>query len=207
MQFENWLVFCTIALMGTAAPGPAALLVSLNSLSFGLKKSLITVLGNITGLLIMSTLSILGLSAVVLHSSVGFYVIKLLGAGYLAYIGLNFWINGVGIIELDSAEKLKGGSMSLYSQGILVALTNPKAVIFTTALFPQFIVTTASLFYQFSILVLSFMSLSFICLSVYALVAQRAWANTMNVRIQKLIGKIFGVLFISAGCMLVTTLD
>jgi hypothetical protein len=46
MQFENWFMFCSIALLATATPGPAALLVSINSISFGFKKSLITVLGS-----------------------------------------------------------------------------------------------------------------------------------------------------------------
>jgi threonine/homoserine/homoserine lactone efflux protein len=198
-------MFCSIALLATATPGPAALLVSINSLSFGFKKSIYTVLGNVTGLFIMSTLSVLGLSAVVLHSTVAFTIIKLLGVAYLAYLGFKFWVNGVGIIEIDSTKKSKGSSLSLYTQGVLVALTNPKAVIFTTALFPQFIVAADPLMFQFSILVLSFMLLSFICLSSYALVAQGAKARTINTRVQKLLGKIFGATFIGSGCILATT--
>jgi threonine/homoserine/homoserine lactone efflux protein len=198
-------MFCSIALLATATPGPAALLVSINSLSCGFKKSIYTVLGNVTGLFIMSTLSVLGLSAVVLHSTVAFTIIKLLGVAYLAYLGFKFWVNGVGIIEIDSTKKSKGSSLSLYTQGVLVALTNPKAVIFTTALFPQFIVAADPLMFQFSILVLSFMLLSFICLSSYALVAQRAKARTINTRVQKLLGKIFGATFIGSGCILATT--
>ena len=205
MQFENWFMFCSIALLATATPGPAALLVSINSLSFGFKKSLITILGNVTGLFIMSTFSVLGLSAVVLHSTVAFTVIKLLGAAYLAYLGFKLWVNGVGTIEVGSTRKSKGSSLSLYTQGVLVALTNPKAVVFTTALFPQFIVDADPLMFQFSILVLSFMLLSFICLSLYALIAQRAKARTINTQVQKLFGKIFGAIFIGAGCILATT--
>ncbi len=205
MQFENWFMFCSIALLATATPGPAALLVSINSLSFGFKKSLVTILGNVTGLFIMSTFSVLGLSAVVLHSTVAFTVIKLLGAAYLAYLGFKLWVNGVGTIEVGSTRKSKGSSLSLYTQGVLVALTNPKAVVFTTALFPQFIVAADPLMFQFSILVLSFMLLSFICLSLYALIAQRAKARTINTRVQKLFGKIFGAIFIGAGCILATT--
>ncbi len=205
MQFENWFMFCSIALLATATPGPAALLVSINSLSFGLKKSLLTVLGNVTGLFIMSTFSVLGLSAVVLHSTVAFTVIKLFGAAYLAYLGFKLWVNGVGNIEVGSTRKSKGSSLNLYTQGVLVALTNPKAVIFTTALFPQFIVAADPLMFQFSILVLSFMLLSFICLSSYALVAQRAKARRINTQVQKLLGKIFGATFIGAGCILATT--
>lgn len=205
MQFENWFMFCSIALLATATPGPAALLVSINSLSFGFKKSLVTILGNVTGLFIMSTFSVLGLSAVVLHSTVAFTVIKLLGAAYLAYLGFKLWVNGVGTIEVGSTRKSKGSSLSLYTQGVLVALTNPKAVVFTTALFPQFIVAADPLMFQFSILVLSFMLLSFICLSLYALIAQRAKARTINTQVQKLFGKIFGAIFIGAGCILATT--
>jgi homoserine/homoserine lactone efflux protein len=205
VQFENWLVFCSIALLATATPGPAALLVSINSLSFGYKKSLITVFGNVTGLFIMSTFSVLGLSAVVLNSTLAFTVIKIFGAVYLVYIGFKLWINGVGNIEISSTKKTKGSSLSLYTQGILVALTNPKAVVFTTALFPQFIVASDPLMFQFYILVLSFMFLSFICLSTYALLAHRTKAHTMNARVQKLLGKIFGATFISAGCVLATT--
>ncbi|MGL1957847.1 MAG: LysE family translocator [Colwellia sp.] len=205
MQFENWFMFCSIALLATATPGPAALLVSINSLSFGFKKSLVTVLGNVTGLFIMSTFSVLGLSAVVLHSTVAFTVIKIYGAVYLVYLGFKFWVNGIGNIEIGLTKKAKGSSLSLYTQGVLVAFTNPKAVIFTTALFPQFIVVADPLIFQFSILVLSFMLLSFICLSSYALVAQCAKARTMNTRVQKLLGKTFGATFIGAGCILATT--
>jgi homoserine/homoserine lactone efflux protein len=123
----------------------------------------------------------------------------------LAYLGFKLWVNGVGNIELGSIKKTKGSYLSLYTQGVVVALTNPKAIIFTTALFPQFIVATGNLMLQFSILVLSFMFLSFVCLSSYALVAQRAKARTMNARGQKLLGKIFGTTFIGAGCILATT--
>ena len=205
MQFENWFMFCSIALLATATPGPAALLVSINSISFGFKKSLITVLGNVTGLFIMSIFSVAGLSAVVLHSTEVFIAIKIFGATYLAYLGFKLWVNGVGNIEVGSIKKTKGSYLSLYTQGVLVALTIPKAIIFTTALFPQFIVATGNLMLQFSILVLSFMLLSFVCLSSYALVAQRAKASTMNARGQKLLGKIFGTTFIGAGCILATT--
>jgi threonine/homoserine/homoserine lactone efflux protein len=198
-------MFCFIALLATATPGPAALLVSINSISFGFKKSLITVLGNVTGLFIMSIFSVLGLSAMVLHSKMAFTVIKIFGAIYLAYLGFNFWVNGVGNIEASSTKKTKGSRLSLYTQGVLVALTNPKAIVFTTALFPQFIVSTGIIMLQFSILVLSFMLLSFVCLSSYALVAERAKTRTMNTRVQKLLGKIIGTTFMGAGCILAIT--
>lgn len=72
MLIENWLVFVSIAFVATVTPGPAVFLVISNSLSYGLKNTVITILGNISGLLVMSGLSVLGLSAVLLHSVVLF---------------------------------------------------------------------------------------------------------------------------------------
>ena len=204
MQLESWIAFCSIALLATATPGPAALLVSVNSLSVGFRKSLATVLGNVSGLFIMSGLSVLGLSAIVLNSALAFIVIKTMGAAYLIYMGLQLWKNGVGKIETRRSKDKEHGILNLYVQGVLVALTNPKAIIFTTALFPQFVSVTEPLLPQFSLLVTSFMVLSFLCLSSYALLAHRAKTGTKKIVSGKGMGKIVGSAFIGAGCLLAT---
>jgi len=204
MQFESWITFCSIALLATATPGPAALLVSMHSLSFGFKKSLATVAGNISGLFVMSGFSIVGLSAVVLHSAVAFTAVKILGAIYLIYMGVKLWRNGLGPIEVSESQKSHGSAFSLYIQGVLVAVTNPKAIVFTTALFPQFIVVSDPLLPQFLVLVSSFMALSFICLCLYSLMAHRAKSRAGKVISGKSLGKIFGSTFIGAGCFLAT---
>ncbi len=205
MQIESWLAFCSIALVATATPGPAALLVTTNSLMVGFKKSLITILGNVTGLLLMSAFSVLGLSAVVLHSAVAFTIIKILGAIYLVYMGVKLWKNGITPVQSESSGKTHVSIISLYFQGLLVALTNPKAIIFTTALFPQFVVVSEPLLPQFSLLVASFMTLSFLCLSTYSLLAQRAKGVGRKASNSLLLGKVFGSTFIGAGCFLAAT--
>lgn len=202
MQIESWLAFCSIALLATATPGPATLLVSTNSLRFGFRKSLITVLGNISGLLLMSSFSVLGLSAVVLNSSIAFTILKVAGAIYLIYMGVNLWIKGITPMELKQTKKGKKHNISLYFQGILVSITNPKAIVFTTALFPQFIVVSEPLLPQFSVLVLSFMCSSFVCLSTYSYLAQRAKNKTSKLFSGTVAGKVFGSTFIGAGCIL-----
>ena len=204
MEFESWIAFCSIALLATATPGPAALVVSTNSVSFGFKKSLVTVLGNVTGLFFMSALSVLGLSAVILHSAIGFTAVKIFGAAYLIYMGLKLWRGGIGKIKTSESKKAKSNMLYLYLQGILVAITNPKAIVFTTALFPQFILVSEPLLPQFSVLVASFMALSFLCLSIYALLAQQARKRTKRIIPRKLASKIFGSTFIGAGCYLAT---
>ena len=204
MQFESWIAFCSIALLATATPGPAALLVSMHSLSFGVNKSLATVVGNVTGLFVMSGFSVLGLSAVVLHSAVAFIFVKVLGAMYLIYIGIKLWRNGVETIDVGETKSAKNSVFSLYTQGVIVALTNPKAIVFTTALFPQFIDVSDTLLPQFLILVFSFMSLSFICLCTYSLMVQRTKAKVKSAASGKRLGKVLGSTFIGAGCFLAT---
>lgn len=171
MQIESWIGFCTVALLATATPGPAALLIAVHCLSFGFKKSLATIVGNVTGLFIMSACSVAGLSAIVMHSALAFTIIKTVGAIYLIYLGIKMWRKGLkqSVIITANAQqnsKKECSTWNLYRQGVMIALTNPKAIVFTTALFPQFVVLSEPLLPQFSILVVSFMLLSFVCLVI-----------------------------------------
>ena len=202
MQQENWIAFCSIALIATASPGPAALLVSTHSVAFGFRRSLATVAGNVTGLLVMSALSVLGLTALVLQSSIAFAVVKTIGALYLMFLGVKLWKNGLGLAEQESPRGGKASIWRLYFQGVLVALTNPKAILFTTALFPQFVVISEPLLPQFGLLVLSFMSLSAVCLASYAKLAQKARGEVRQFAPTKLLGRLFGSTLFGAGLMM-----
>lgn len=208
MEIQTWLLFTSIALIATITPGPAILLVSSHSLSYGLKPSLVTILGNISGLLILSTLSVLGLSAVILHSLVLFTFVKIFGASYLIYLGIKLWRKGfirIGSSALTSAHsKIIPNFKRRYFQGILISLSNPKAIIFTTALFPQFIDPGLSLLFQFSILVITFMFLSSCCLFGYAFLAVRAQNKFMDSKFSHLLGRVFGFAFIGAGFALLS---
>lgn len=201
MQLENWIAFTSIAFMAAAIPGPAILLVSTHSLQFGFLRSLFTVAGNITGLFIMSASSVLGLSALVKYSSTAFTVIKIIGAIYLVYMGIKIWRSGVQLSavkgESDSDTSFKAGS--LYTQGVLISLTNPKAIIFTSALFPQFIVVNQPLLPQFLILVVTLMLCSITCLSSYSLLSQTLKSGTKQFVSSTVLGRIFGSIFVLAG--------
>ena len=205
MEFETWLSFCSIALLATATPGPAVLLVSIHSLSFGFRMSLATVLGNVTALLIMSAVSVLGLTALVVYSAFSFTLVKIIGAGYLVYLGVKLWKSGIHFEPPTVNRDSRGKLVALYGQGLLVALTNPKAIVFTTALFPQFIVTSEPLMPQFSVLIVTFMALSFVCLTTYSVLANRTKIKFSGRLSSRLLGKLFGGTFIGAGFFLAST--
>lgn len=85
MTFESLLLFTSIGFIAAITPGPAILLVSSNSIKYGLRKSIATIPGNITGLFTMSLLAVLGLTTVILYSAPIFFARKLVGAFYLVF--------------------------------------------------------------------------------------------------------------------------
>ncbi|WP_421870589.1 LysE family translocator [Motiliproteus sp.] len=209
MSFESWLAFSSIAMIATLTPGPAILLVMTHSLRTGIGRACYAMAGNVSGLFLMSSCSVLGLSALVLHSSLAFTLIKTLGAAYLIYMGIKLWRHGIKLQTPTRAasidESLHGGQpqseLHTYIQGLLVSLTNPKAIVFTTALFPQFIDIHSALLPQFSLLVGTFMLFSLLCLLGYALLAKRLLGGMAETTGQKL-SRIFGGTFVGAGLAL-----
>ncbi len=208
MAFDSWLIFASIALVACLTPGPAALLVSTHSVSFGTKYSVATMLGNITGLFAMSLFSVLGLSAVILHSAPIFITVKLVGACYLIFLGVKLWRKGLGLNTIRTAGKsevrLRPNIAKLYVNGLLVALTNPKAIAFTTALFPQFIQPDRAMVPQFTILILTFMFLSLLCLFGFGLMAERAKMGSARIKLPGFMDKVFGSAFVGSGVFLAT---
>lgn len=208
MNFESWLLFSTIALIATITPGPAIILVSANSSSYGVKKAIYTILGNISGLFCMSLMAVLGLSTLILCSAPIFFTLKIIGALYLIYLGVKMWRNGItGTHRSASHARFPTAAPSnfkFYMQGVFLSLSNPKAIAFTTALFPQFIQPELSLAPQFTILVSTFMFLSFTCLLGYSILARKAKTQLENRNnySQTVAGKVFGTIFIGSGLAL-----
>lgn len=210
MTIENLLLFTSISLVATLTPGPAILLVTTNSVRYGLRSSILTMLGNISGLFLMSLLAVLGLSTMLLMSTYAFTAVKALGAVYLVYLGIRLWQRGLRPTPPVAGNRLPAqrppGRTMMYLQGLMVALSNPKAIMFTTALFPQFIDASEPLALQFSILVSVFMLLSFSCLLGYAALAAESGSRAQRLGgANKLAGRLFGSVFIGSGIALALT--
>ena len=163
-------------------------------------------LGNISGLFIMSLLTIFGLSAIILKSAPLFYALKTMGAVYLVYLGIKIWRQGFSFPNAPQRHQTSfrdsGSFGKLYTQGILLSLSNPKAIGFTTALFPQFIAPQISLVPQFTILVATLMALSFLCLFAYAVLVGRVMSRSKGSGLTNTISKLLGSVFIGSGIAL-----
>jgi threonine/homoserine/homoserine lactone efflux protein len=176
MSLTLWILFATVALAAILTPGPAVFLAISNSMAFGWRRVAYSSLGNITGLLTVSTLAMVGLGALLKTSAAVFTGFKLVGAGYLIWLGCKQWRSRVSVFA--RAEALPGpGEASnggIYLKGLMIALTNPKAILFFSALFPQFIRPDRPLAPQFLILMATFMTFSFLALMSYGLAAHAA---------------------------------
>ena len=200
MELSTWLLFLSIALVAIISPGPAVLLSVTNSLSHGFTKSVFSSLGNIAGIFVVSSAAALGLGAVLQASTLLFSTLKIFGAIYLICLGIRQWKSKDNIFE-NSIEtyKCKQGKRKSFVQGLLVAISNPKAILFFTALFPQFIDLSKPIMVQFIILTTTFMFFSFLILIIYALSAHSAkgWFAKENRAIW--LNRISGTIFITFG--------
>ncbi len=207
MAIHLWLIYLVLVLVATATPGPAILFAMTNATLYGWKKSLFSSLGNITGLLVMGVVAVTGLGALLNTSELVFNLVKYAGAAYLVYLGLKlFFRKGIDLNELQGCfNPAQKSSKKLFFQAIGVALSNPKAIVFLTALFPQFLVIEQPLIPQFFILMTTLMFFSFGFLMFYALLAHKAKFWMMTPSRMKMFGRISGSIFIGFGALLATS--
>jgi homoserine/homoserine lactone efflux protein len=133
---------------------------------YGFAKSLYTMLGASTGNLVLMLLSALGLGLLVEQAEWIFHTIKWLGAAYLVYLGIQLALAPPLGMDLKSRQIR---SSHLFGKAFIVAVTNPKGLIYFGALFPQFIDIHRSMPPQFALLTVIFLAMDFIWMSVYAL--------------------------------------
>lgn len=205
MDLSTWLIFTAVAIISILTPGPAILLAISNSMRIGLRKVAFSSAGNITGLFIVSSTAMIGLGTLLKTSSLVFTLVKAIGAGYLIYLGLKQWRSKTNIFSQNTIahSDLPLSNRKIFTQGVLIATTNPKAILFFTALFPQFIKTNAPLFPQFLILTGTFMALSFLTLMGYASMARFAKRWFSNDRRASLFNRLTGSIFMFLGvCLL-----
>jgi threonine/homoserine/homoserine lactone efflux protein len=205
MSVETILTFSVLACFSILSPGPAVLLALRNGVAFGMRAVVWSSLGNVTGLFLLSVGAMLGLGALLKSSVLLFASVKVLGALYLFYIGARhlFGRSPVlgGSVE-PSISKARPSPLALFREALLLAATNPKPILFFTALFPQFLNAQAPLFPQFLVLTGIFMALSFVTLVSYARAASQARVLLLKPHFAKWINRLVGAVFVAFGAAL-----
>ncbi|HEY4066360.1 MAG TPA: LysE family translocator [Burkholderiaceae bacterium] len=177
MHFSTWLAFVSVSLVACFSPGPGVLLAISNAMSQGPRRALVSSSGNALGICIVAAVATIGLGAVLKTSATLFLGLKIAGAGYLIYLGIRQWSSGGARL----AAAAEGGEVlpeksprQLFREGLWVAITNPKTILFFTALFPQFMHTEHTPFAQFLVLTATFVCCSLFSHVVFVVLARRA---------------------------------
>ena len=165
MSFDVWFTFVAAVLLLMSTPGPSQLLMLSNSAANGLGRGLFTAAGDLTANFFQMLAAGLGLAALIAASATALTVIKWLGVAYLVYLGLRMIRRAGSRIDLGVAPR--ASRRALWLQGFLTSASNPKAVVFFAALFPQFIDPNLAFWPQFAVLSATYIAIDGTFLTAY----------------------------------------
>ena len=199
MDLHSWYLFTTVAFLTIISPGPAILLAINNGLMHNMRGVAVSSLANILGLFCLSSISMLGLGAILQTSSTLFLIMKVMGASYLIYMGIKQFRNLSNVFDGNNGVKIEKNSWKVFRKGFLVSVTNPKPIVFFTAIFPIFLNPSAALMPQFFTMTFTFMLLSFATLMSFAHFAKyfKFWFS--NEKRARIFNRISGSIFVMLG--------
>jgi len=203
MTLATYLLYVAAVALLIVTPGPTMLMCMTNSINHGPRRAMTSVAGAVTAVLGVMVLSAMGLGALLATSETAFTTAKVIGAAYLIWLGIRtFRSDAVLKIEEGKAQVSRSSSRSFYLQGFLVGASNPKAVLFFAAFFPQFLNPSAPILPQFAALALTFMAMEFTVLTTCALGVSRLVPLLQSSRPVRWINRICGGLFTLMGGLL-----
>ncbi|AJG23002.1 putative amino acid efflux protein [Cupriavidus basilensis] len=178
MTLATLLLFIFASAVTIATPGPTVLLALNNGSRHGVRKACWGMAGALAADVILVVTVAAGLGAVIAASEHAFEAIKWFGAAYLAYVGWKMLRAGKMPLTAQTVRQTEPDTAAargrvLFSRSFLVALTNPKALLFISAFLPQFIDTSAALLPQYAILTLAQCLLNLAVMLVYAALGAR----------------------------------
>ncbi len=203
---ETLLTFALAGIVLVVVPGPSVLFIVGRALAHGRRAALTSVAGNTTGAALVVVVVALGFGAVAARSGAVFTALKLVGAAYLCYLGVQTFRRRGDLAAAVGASPA-GLDRRLYWQGVLVGATNPKVLVFFAAVLPQFVDAGAGdPTGQMLVLGLLFALIAATLDSVWGLAAgaARDWLATSPARLRR-IGGAGGVMIFGMGVALAFT--
>lgn len=204
MAFDTWITFLGAWCLIAISPGSAAVLSMSHGLSYGLRRTSVTILGLQLGLMLIVIIAGIGVGALLLMSDIAFNIVKILGALYLIYLGWLQWCSPV-VARSNATDGLAPvaiPTLSVFQRlttGFWTNATNPKAILFMVAVLPQFIDQNRPLGLQLFSVVATIVGIDISVMHGYAFIAsafQRVFNNAKAIRI---LNRLFGGLLITIG--------
>jgi threonine/homoserine/homoserine lactone efflux protein len=204
LSLELWIAFTLASAALLAVPGPTVLLVVSYALGRGRSSAVATVPGVTLGDFTAMTLSLLGAGAILAASATLFTAMKLLGAAYLIWLGIQLWRAGGGLDALSRVPSRADGWRMFWHSYVVTAL-NPKGIVFFVAFVPQFVDPASPVVGQFVILEATFLVLAAVNVAVWALLAGQMRARFQSPPMVRLVNRIGGSFLVGAGLLTALT--
>jgi RhtB (resistance to homoserine/threonine) family protein len=202
----NFEVFLVSAILLNLTPGTDTMYIVSRSISQGRMAGIYSALGISAGIVVHTILAAFGLSVILTQSAFLFNLIKIVGALYLAYLGIRMLISKNSVKEQQSLTKLS--NKKIFLQGLVTNVTNPKVALFFLAFLPQFIHTNAgvSSHIPFIILGLTFTLTGGIWCLITAYFSSMATNKLRgNSKVSTVLNRLTGIVFIAMGIKLLKT--
>ena len=206
MDINNIITFIAVATLLVVSPGPNGFLITKTVPLSGKQAGFANVAGFVTAFYVHGTLSIFGISILLVQSANAFFVFKMLGAAYLIWIGIKSLINAFkkstkAREELPKNAQKNHSLRNAFFEGFLTNTLNPKVSMFYLAAFPQFVSVNESVFNAYA-LVSAHSIVNIVWFSGMVLMLSRVKNIANNRRFQTWLNSITGIVFIGFGTKL-----
>ena len=205
MDWHVWLAYFLAAWLSALSPGSGAVLSMSHGLQYGVRQTTATIVGLQIGLAFILLVAGAGVGALLLASTTAFMIVKVLGAGYLIWLGVKQWRAPVDGAASDAAAPSEPAGLSVRQRllrGALTNATNPKGIVFMVAVLPQFIDPNKPLALQLAILLVTTLAVDSVVMHGYAFLASRLRALMQSVRARRAQNRVFGGVLMGMGASL-----
>lgn len=205
-MITNFAAFLVLSILVIAAPGQDTAITIRNTLVGGRSSGIATAAGVVSGLATWTVASSAGLAALIVASQPLFLAVRLIGAAYLVFLGLQALSGALHNSPSPVAREARGGGTAWrgFRQGLFSNLSNPKIVVFFLSLLPQFVSRTGSTFLALVFLGAIFCGITLGWLTVYAVVVARIGDVLRRDRIRRAIESVTGLILIVIGLRIAT---
>ena len=201
MDWTNFSIFVMAAVAVAAAPGPTVLQILSHSVSGDPRRPASLIAGSICANTLMVLATVLGLSALILASQTAFTVLRWVGAGYLMFLGIQYWRARSTAMAIGGVAPAKP-YRALFVQAALTSVTNPKGLVFYVAFLPQFVTPGPGSHLQLALLGATYVGICVVVDTGYAMAGRSAARLFASPRAVRWKDRITGVALIGAGLSL-----
>lgn len=199
ISLETLILFFMTTLVVVLSPGPAAIAVTAEAASSGFKKSTLVIFGIAIANIVFFVLSATGIITLIIASHTLFSIIKWIGVAYLLYLGFGAIFSQSGPLSINATKKAETKNYKIFMKGFVLEISNPKALLYFSALLPQFIDISSPIIPQLVILCLITLVLDLFCYSLYGYLGFKSIGKFIKPIVIKTINRSAGAMLIFAG--------